>query len=264
MLRQRILTAVVVLPFLIATIWFGEPWFTLLIAAAAVLAGIEFYRMASHSMIQPLTYFGLTWILLLTLSHHCPFTATTPFLITSGTVISLIWLLFLSPGKQNFNNWAWTIAGILYIGWMLSYWIALRDLEAGKELVFWAMFTTFASDTFAFFCGRTWGKHHMAQVISPGKTWEGAVGGLLGSIIVSLIFGAAFSLPINCWQIVILGCVISIFAQLGDLVGSLLKRNMAVKDSGKLMPGHGGMLDRIDSLLFTGVIIYYCVSLTTS
>ena len=212
--------------------------------------------------IKPLTYFGIAWVLLIILSPHCPYPAATPFLITSAIVISLIWLLFRPPREQAFTNWAWTMAGILYIGWMLSHWVELRNLEAGKELVFWAMFTTFASDTSAFFIGRTWGRHAMTPSISPGKTWEGAIGGLLGSIIASLILGTLFSLPFNYWQIAILGGTISIFAQLGDLVESLLKRNTGVKDAGKLIPGHGGILDRIDSLIFTGVIVYYCVVLT--
>jgi phosphatidate cytidylyltransferase len=263
MLRYRILTAVVGLPLLIAIIWFGEPWFTLLIAVMATLGTWEFYRMASQLKIQPITYLGMAWVLLIVLSPHCPHAATMPFLITSAIVVSLIWLLFRSPRERAFTNWAWTMAGILYIGWMLSYWVELRSLEAGKELVFWAMFTTFASDTSAFFIGKAWGKHALAPSISSGKTWEGAIGGLLVSIIASLILRTIFPLPFSYWQIALLGCIISLFAQLGDLTESLLKRNTGVKDAGKLIPGHGGILDRIDSLIFTGVIVYYCVVLAT-
>jgi phosphatidate cytidylyltransferase len=263
MLRQRILTAIIGLPLLVAIIWFGEPWFTLLIAAMAILGSFEFYRMSRHSKIQPLTYFGIVWVLLIVLSPHCPYTPTAPFLITSAIVISLIWLLFRPPKEQAFNNWAWTMAGILYVGWLLSYWVSLRSLEIGRAWVFWAMFTTFASDTCAFFIGRAWGKHNLAPSISPGKTWEGVIGGLLGSIIASLILGIVFSLPLSYWLIAFLGFIISIFAQLGDLVESLLKRNTGTKDSSRLVPGHGGVLDRIDSLIFTGIIVYYFVIFTT-
>jgi len=217
--------------------------------------------MASQSKIQPITYFGMAWVLLVVLSPHCPYPVTTPFLITSAIVVSLIWMLFRSPREQAFANWAWTVAGILYIGWMLSHWVELRSLEAGRELVFWAMFTTFANDTSAFFVGRAWGKHALAPSISSGKTWEGAMGGLLAGIVASLILSTIFSLPFNYWQATLLGCIISIFAQLGDLVESLLKRNLGAKDAGRLIPGHGGILDRIDSLIFTGVIVYYCVVL---
>lgn len=262
MLRHRILTAVVGLPLLIAIIWFGEPWFTLLIAVMAALGSWEFYRMAGGLKVQPITYFGIAWVLLLIASPHCPYPDTLPFLITSAIIVSLIWLLFRRTRDQAFTNWAWTMAGILYIGWMLSYWIDLRSLENGRELVFLAMFITFASDTSAFFVGRAWGKHALAPSISPVKTWEGAVGGLLSSIAVALILGVIFTLPLSYWQIALLGFIVSIFAQLGDLAESLLKRNTGVKDAGKLIPGHGGILDRIDSLIFTGVIVYYFLELT--
>jgi phosphatidate cytidylyltransferase len=166
------------------------------------------------------------------------------------------------PRDRAFTNWAWTMAGILYLGWMLSYWIELRSLEAGRALVFLAMFTTFVNDTSAFFVGRAWGKHTLAPSISAGKTWEGAIGGLLFSILAALIIRVIFTLPFNYWQTALVGFVISIFAQLGDLIESLLKRNTGVKDAGRLIPGHGGILDRLDSLIFTGVVVYYLVELT--
>jgi phosphatidate cytidylyltransferase len=261
MLRHRIITAVVGVPLLIAVIWFGEPWFSLLIAVMSGLAGWEFYRIARGAKVQPLTFFGIACIILFIGIPHCPYFLALPILISSVIVISLVWLLFRQPRDQAFTNWSWTMAGIFYVGWMFSYWIRLRGLEIGSGLVFLAMFTTFASDTGAFFIGRTWGKHLLAPSISSGKTWEGAVGGLLCSIVASCIIAAIFNMPYNYWQIALAGLIISIFAQLGDLVESLLKRNTGVKDAGKLVPGHGGMLDRIDSLIFTGVIVYYLVEL---
>lgn len=260
MLRQRIITAIIGLPVLIAAIWFGTPWFTILVATMATLGSIEFYRMGRQANIQPITYFGVAWVLLLVLSPHCPYAIATPSIITSAVIISLIWTLFRSAKEQTFSNWAWTIAGIFYVGWMLSHWVELRILEKGREWVFLAVFTTIASDTSAFFVGRAWGKHPLAPTISPGKTWEGATGGLIGAITASLILRAIFPLPINYWQTALLGGAVSIFAQLGDLVESLLKRNTGTKDSGKLLPGHGGILDRIDSMIFSGVVVYYCVA----
>lgn len=257
MLKHRILTAVIALPLLVAAIWFGKPWFTAYIAVAAILSSLEFYRMADRSEVQPLTKFGAACVLLFVLNPHCPSTTATSLLITSVMVISLIWLLFRSPREQAFTNWAWTMAGILYIGWMLSYWVDLRGLEAGREWVLCGILTVFADDTCAFFIGKTWGRHFLFPAISPAKTWEGAIGGFLTSIVASLIFCTIFSLPINYWQMTLLGGLIGIFAQFGDLVESLLKRNAGAKDSGKLMPGHGGMLDRADSIIFTGIVVYY-------
>jgi len=153
------------------------------------------------------------------------------------------------------------MAGVLYIGWLLSYLVSLRGLEDGRNWIFLALFTTFASDTAAFFIGRALGRHPLAPNISPGKTWEGAVGGVLGAVLVSLFFVLPTPLSLNPYlnwgQAILLGLLVSVFGQIGDLTESLLKRNVGVKDSGTLIPGHGGVLDRVDSIVFAGVVVYY-------
>jgi phosphatidate cytidylyltransferase len=149
------------------------------------------------------------------------------------------------------------LAGILYVGLLLSYLVVLR-LESGRDWVFLALLATFGSDTAAFFVGRALGRHPLAPRISPGKTWEGAVAGLAGAIIVCLLFTlpAPWRLPIDYVQAIVLGILVSVFGQLGDLAESLLKRNTGIKESGSLMPGHGGLLDRMDSVVFAGVVVY--------
>jgi phosphatidate cytidylyltransferase len=144
----------------------------------------------------------------------------------------------------------------------------LRGLEDGRNWVYLAMLTTFANDTGAYFIGRARGKRKLAPTISPSKTWEGAVGGLICAILaatviamiirlISVELGAPFAFAY--WQVITLGFLVGLFAQLGDLVESLLKRNMGVKESGNLLPGHGGVLDRFDSLIFVGAVVYYYV-----
>jgi phosphatidate cytidylyltransferase len=173
-------------------------------------------------------------------------------------------LLLWRPGKENaFANWVWTLAGILYIGWLLSFMVALRGLENGRGWVFLAVLCTFASDSSAYLAGRSLGKHKMAPYISPKKTWEGTIAGVAGTIIASTILVYLFNLPIAWWQVIILGFFISAVGQLGDLVKSLFKRNMEIKDSGNVLPGHGGFLDRIDSLAFAGVTVYFFVAFIT-
>jgi phosphatidate cytidylyltransferase len=151
---------------------------------------------------------------------------------------------------------------------MLSYWLNLRGLEDGRNWVYLAMLTTFGNDTGAYFIGRARGKRKLAPTISPSKTWEGAVGGLICAILaatviamilrlISVELGAPFAFAY--WQVITLGFLVGLFAQLGDLVESLLKRNMGVKESGNLLPGHGGVLDRFDSLIFVGAVVYYYV-----
>ena len=259
MLRKRIVTAIIILPLFIAAIWFGTPWFTLALSIFAVLGCLEFYRMTSNHNIHPITSLGVIITFLLIISPHCPYISIKPLIITIAIIISLIWLLFRSPNEEAFNNWTWTIAGILYIGLMLSYWIDLRNLESGRELVFWFFLMIVANDICAFFVGRALGKHPLASNISPNKTWEGAIGGLLGSILIAILFGILFSVSFNYWYMALSGFIISVFAQLGDLVESLLKRNTCVKDSSKLLPGHGGILDRVDSFILTGAIAYHYV-----
>jgi phosphatidate cytidylyltransferase len=152
---------------------------------------------------------------------------------------------------------------------MLSYWLSLRGLENGWIWVYLAMLTTFANDTGAYFVGRAKGKHKLAPAISPSKTWEGAMGGLICAIVAATVIATVLKLispklgipfAFQYWQIVLLGFLVSLFAQLGDLVESLLKRNTGVKESGDLLPGHGGILDRFDSLIFVGAMIYYYVT----
>ena len=263
-LKKRVITALWGIPLLIAAVWFDKPlpWFTVLLAIWGVLAVFEFYRMVAASKIAPLTYFGLVWSLLFILSPHFNNDfITSPTLLTSGVVLSLVWLVLRRQKEGAFIGWAWTIAGILYVGWLLSYFVALRGLDDGRNWVFFALFATFGSDTAAFFLGRALGRHHLVPSISPGKTWEGAIGGIFGAIMISLLFTlpTPLGLPLSYWQAILLGLLVSIFGQLGDLVESLLKRNMGVKDSGKLLPGHGGFLDRIDSIVFAGIVIYYYV-----
>jgi phosphatidate cytidylyltransferase len=146
---------------------------------------------------------------------------------------------------------------------MLSYWLNLRGLEDGRNWVYLAMLITFANDTGAFFIGRAKGKHKLAPTISPAKTWEGAIGGLISAILAAIVIAMVLNLispfTFEYWQIILLGFLVSLFAQLGDLVESLFKRNTGVKESGNLLPGHGGILDRFDSLIFVGAVVYYYV-----
>jgi phosphatidate cytidylyltransferase len=268
MLKHRVITGVVGVPLIVLAIWFGGPWIALFIAGAALAGAYEFYHMASFDRREPLLYLGLLFTLALVLGPHYRNPDLVPIVITAGILVSLISLLFRSSREKAFHQWAWTIAGALYVGWMLSYWLNLRGLEDGREWVYLAMLTTFANDTGAFFIGRARGRHKLAPTISPAKTWEGAIGGLVSAILASIVTAVVLKLisvglgtpfAFRYWQIIVLGLLVAFFAQVGDLVESLLKRKMGVKESGNLLPGHGGVLDRFDSLIFVGAVIYYYV-----
>jgi phosphatidate cytidylyltransferase len=278
MLKKRVITALCGLPILIAAIWFDKPlpWFTALVAIWGMLAALEFYRLVAAAKVLPLTYFGLVWTLLFILSGdatlrnrlepYFDLNLIVPLLLTIAVVIPLIGLVLRPQKAEAFTGWAWTLAGILYVGWLLSLLVALRGAEDGRNLVFFALFTTFASDTAAFFVGRAWGRRKLAPDISPAKTWEGAIAGVFGATLISFIFvpGYFFSWPnplhlpsLGYWSAVLLGLFVSILGQTGDLAESLFKRNMGVKDSSQLIPGHGGLLDRMDSIVFAGVVVYF-------
>ncbi len=274
MLKQRLLVALIGIPILTVIIWFGEPYFTLLVIIWGLVSTFEFYRMVSRAKIKPLTFLGLLFSPLFIISPYFDGSIFMPLILTGVVVIPLIILLLQPKKEEAFSRWVWTVAGLIYIDWLLSYLVALRGGLAplsvsslsGKNWVFYTFFTTFGSDSLAFFIGRWLGKHHLAPHISPNKTWEGAAAGLLGAILVSLFFAlpTPLALPLNYRQAILLGLTVSAFGQLGDLVKSLLKRNMEVKDTGNLLPGHGGFLDRIDSIGFAGVAVYYYASIMAS
>jgi phosphatidate cytidylyltransferase len=276
MLRARVLSTVIGLPLLIVIVWFGEPWFTLLIVLWGALAAREFYALVSSAKVPAFTYFGLLFTVLIILSRNPPLLQLlqsylnayllTSFLLASAAILSLLWLLVRASRDSLFNRWAWTMAGILYTGWLLSYLVALRGFEDGRNWVFFALLVNFASDTSAYFVGRALGRHYLAPQISPGKTWEGAVGAVAGATLIGLFFVLPTPLRLDLsWGLaLLLSVLVSIFGQLGDLLESWFKRRMSVKDSGRLIPGHGGILDRMDSTVFAGVVVYYFVLLSNT
>ena len=275
MLKNRLVTAAWTIPLIGVLIWLGEPYFTVFIAIVGILAFIEFSRLTNIIKGKRLTVFGAIWTMLFIvirdpklqtlIEPYFSLDLLVPLIITSGVAISLIILLTRRQKQGAFTDWAWTFAGIMYVGWLSGYLVAMRGLQDGKSWVFLAVLATFGSDSAAYFIGRLCGKHKLAPSISPGKTWEGSVGGLLGAAAVSLLFLLATPLKLTAyldwWQLILVGLIISIFGQLGDLVESLLKRNTGVKDSGNIFPGHGGMLDRLDSIVFAAVVVYYVVVL---
>lgn len=289
---QRVITALWAIPLVLIFACFDIPGLDFpllifLIGLIAALGSIEFYRLAGQAGGQPLTLFGTIWALAFVVAAHFDNLYVNSALLAAAAVLPLVWLLgfrreatkrpgeespaSLSPGQLSAHrrervavSWGWTVAGILYMGWMLSHYVTLRDLDHGRELVLLVLFSTFACDTLAFVIGRAWGRHLMAPVISPKKTWEGAAAGFAAAVAAALALRSLLNLgdwelPLSYFQTIALGCLIGLFAQLGDLLESLIKRRAGAKDSGRLMPGHGGILDRIDSLVFTGAIVYYYV-----
>lgn len=267
MLRQRVLSAAILLPLFLIVAVAGDPWYSLAAAVVAVLAYGEFHRMMVQGGHTPLRIAGLVFSLLFIangfLLSHGLGDNTAPVL-AGAALVPLVLLIGRPVQKGAAEAWALTLGGSLYVGWLFSLFIPLRNLPQGLSLVLITVLSTFSCDSAAYLAGRAWGRHKMVPHLSPGKTWEGAAGGFLAAVVAAGLLGLIFSmlipsltLPFGIGPALLLGAIVGIVAQLGDLAESLLKRSVQAKDAGGLIPGHGGMLDRLDSLLFSGAAIYF-------
>ncbi|MBI4302582.1 MAG: phosphatidate cytidylyltransferase [Chloroflexi bacterium] len=256
---QRVRSALILVPFVVLVIWVGEPLFSLVAVAIALFGLVEFYQLAAQSGRQPLIVTGGVWTLLLVLSPHWQDHRVAPFIISLALLTSFVGLMFRPLEEKAAAEWAWTVVGILYLGWLVGYLVALRGVVNGREWTIFTLFTVFASDTSAFLVGRTWGRHPLVPHISPKKTIEGVIGGVVGALVAAFLLGSILGLPIGSGGALLLGGLSSLFGQWGDLCESMLKRSAGVKDAGQLIPGHGGILDRLDSVVFAVVVVYYYV-----
>jgi phosphatidate cytidylyltransferase len=274
-LAIRIASVVVLLPLIIAGVWW-PPTTVLLAGVATSLAIGELFAMFRHGGYQPRLAEGLTigW-LICAATFFQPL--TTIDLLLAVMFVAIIGTLIAEIARRDRQtsllSWALTLAGAYYVGGLLSSYLLLRQLEQplqdgwlafaqippGAAWVFFTLATTWLQDTGAFFVGRAFGRTKMAPILSPKKSWEGFAGGMAAAIATALFCVPLLGLPITLVEAVILGMAAGIFGPLGDLAESLIKRQVGVKDSGFIIPGHGGILDRIDSILFTGPVIYYLV-----
>jgi phosphatidate cytidylyltransferase len=258
-LISRVLVGALWLPLVLGFVWLGGWWLYVLVLVAGVIAVHEFVTMA-HPLrpLAPAAYAGVA----LGLSG-----ARTGGLVwmLGGILATFVFAFGLNvlaktraPSTVAIGV---TVLGAAWIGFGLGHLMLLRQLHAhGRLLAFTVLLTVFAADTFAYFGGRLLGRHKLAPTLSPGKTWEGLVIGSLAGIFVAFI--ALYDTRhkyLSVWQAIVLGVVVVLTAVAGDLFESMLKRDMQVKDTGSLLGGHGGILDRVDALLFAGIASYYLV-----
>lgn len=267
MLGKRILTACIGIPIAVYVINYGEWLFATAVLILTLLAWHEFYTILLNKDIKVFYSLGLLMNIFILgcawLGNYHEFV----IVIYVSTVLVLLKIV-TSGTKFTIIDAAFSLLGISYIGMSFAHLLLLRytdkslylmtsggELSLGAAYVWLAFVGTWASDTFAYFIGSYFGKHKLCPTISPKKTIEGALGGMLGSVIAIVVLGLLFKLPIS--HSIIMGILVGIVAPIGDLVESAIKRFAGVKDSGQILPGHGGILDRFDSILFTVPVIYY-------
>ena len=280
MLLYRLLTALIGIPVILAAIWFGGYVFAGLVALLALIGLHEFYRLSARLGARPAGEVGYLIGLAFLLSAQAKSALSFPHEILALGLTALLiiaalgWEIQRRREAPTLLSAGATVAGCLYVPFLFSFLIlirggfeaatepvaplALSGWDFGGRLVLLLFLVSWATDTAAYFVGRGLGRHKLAPSISPGKTIEGSVGGLIGAAIIGGIFGRAFGLSLV--HALLLSAAMGAFGQVGDLAKSRLKREAGVKDFGALFPGHGGVLDRFDSLLFNAPLAYYYLS----
>lgn len=270
MLGTRILTAIIGIPIAIYVINYGQWLFAMAVTLLALVAWHEFFKMMQVKNINVQYAIGFAGIGLIMccawLGNMQEMLAVILLVIAASMAKTVV-----SHASFGINEAAFTILGALYISLPFSHLILLRftdqydfiltafgELSIGAAYLWLAFIGTWASDTLAYFVGSMLGRNKLCPAVSPGKTYEGAAGGLIGSVVGVMAIGSITPVPLT--HLLVIGLLVGIVAPLGDLVESALKRFSGVKDSGNILPGHGGVLDRFDAIMFSVPIVYYYIN----
>lgn len=263
---KRWLTGLTALPILIYLIGFGPRWlFYGVVLAAAVIGTSEFYRMTAPQMPRVLYWAGAALMLALFAILSLRRVHLLPIVIFLWAMVPLVYFVvaYESPSASATSDMGKAVLGLVYVGLPLALLVLMDFFVKGRLWIFFVLTVVFATDTGAFYGGKLFGMRKLAPVVSPNKTWEGAAGGALLSLIAGLLFMKIFGLRRVGAGVVFLILCLSTVAQLGDLAESMLKRHHGIKDSGTILPGHGGILDRIDGLLFSTPVLYTYLYVST-
>lgn len=265
MLRQRLLAVLIMLPVGMLFIVLGGWPYTVFIAFVLAAAALELVKIFNVGKYSPSRLVLLPGVVLLSLARAWLGVSGSVWLLCALVLAAMLY--HIVRYEQGVNtagiDLMITLGGLVYLGWIGAYLVSLRWLENGMWWLMLFIFTIALGDSGAYFIGRALGKHKLSPRVSPNKTWEGYLGGVLTAVLGGLGLAALFhtrvaaiTLPVGAAA----GLILGILAPLGDLGESLIKRQFGLKDSGRMLPGHGGFFDRIDSWLWAAVIGYYLVS----
>jgi phosphatidate cytidylyltransferase len=259
-LAKRALSTVVLLPVFVWAVVYAPAWvFTVLVCVVAGLGQWEFLEMFRRSGVPVRSAVALAGGVAVTASFVMP--GLPPVALTL-VVLGLL-ASGLPIGGGALTAWqpaAIGVAGVVYVNWLIGHALSLRHLPAGLDWVLLLVWVTWVGETTAYAVGSTVGRHKLAPTISPGKTVEGAVGQLVISPVAALVVQPWFGPSLGTLEAIGIGLVLGVVGQVGDLVESALKRSLGTKDTGRVIPGHGGVLDRIDGLLFNTPVLFYYVT----
>ena len=259
---ERLLTGIAlgaVVLFLI--LWAGPGLFVVLLTGFILATQSEYYDLFRDRPDKAKRPVGLVFSAVLSLSFYWGL-APAAAAFSVCTLTMLTWILFLERNReQAVHTTAITLFGVVYVTWNLGHLSLIRQLDNGVGAIFLLLFAIWAGDSAAYYTGKHLGHHHIFPAVSPNKTWEGSAAGLAASVAVTAFAAATFYPQLDMDHTFVYGLAIGLAGQFGDFFESMLKRSAGIKDSSHLLPGHGGLLDRLDSLTFAAPVFYYLMRL---
>jgi len=253
---KRVISGLVLIPLVVGIVLYGSPKLFFILVLGAVLTGwYECFQLIRQMGVEGYSMTGGGLCLLLA---FCFFANDyyLVWLLTAIVVLFLTWYITSGDVREALDPMAYTFLGVVYVAGLMSYFLLIQPQEEGPKYILFLFMVIWLGDTAAYYVGKNFGKKRLAPAISPGKTIEGAAAGLFGSLAGGATAQLSFLQSISLTHCLIMALFCGILGQFGDLAESLLKRNAGVKDSGSLIPGHGGVLDRLDSLMFAGPAFY--------
>jgi phosphatidate cytidylyltransferase len=253
---MRVASALVVFGMFLGSLLLGGWWFAGFVILVMVVAAGEFYATVRSEETRPLALFGLLGVVFMGLGAQMSGAASIGGWAAAFAVATVLYLA-LSPRRNPLEDAAVTVAGMVWVG-LLAFAILIALGPRPVAFILFLVFLVAANDIGAYFVGRAFGRHQLSPIISPTKTWEGLIGGLIASLVVASILTT-----FPAWETIgiakglVAGAMVGLIAPIGDAVESMVKRSLGVKDMGSVLPGHGGMLDRIDGFLFAVPAIYF-------
>lgn len=271
MMKTRIVSAIVMLPLLLI-VYFGGVWLKMAVVVISIIGLHEFYNGFREEGVKPSRPIGIASVILLYIFHTICMGQEQGGSGADPWVMYMLWLFLVVIASMiyGFNvedrkteDMAATVLGIVYVVFFFHFAVLIDECDYAHNYIWLVFIIAFCTDIFAYFTGRFLGKHKLCPKLSPKKTVEGAVGGMIGAMIFSLMFGNFFLEPGHTMNVhfILMTLIGSVISQLGDLSASAFKRKMGIKDYGNLIPGHGGILDRFDSVLFVAPYLYFYITL---